>query len=173
MEENKIRTVDDELNRLLKELETIDVGTDKYVAVMTAIAKFQEMSLKESKYTTERLDVSMDRSAKEDQLDFEKLKHNEEFELEKEKILKEYELRMKELDVRQKDLEVKQAEVKVKSKRSIWAGVGAVAAAIFGGAIGWAHDRDLMNQLKETKEEQGIVDKDEFSLTQRFFSKKK
>lgn len=70
-------------------------------------------------------------------------------------------------DLREQEIEERRAD----SKRKVWGTIGAAIVGFFGtiAAVGGALHGQKM--LKETKEDQGMVDRDEFSMSRSMFPK--
>lgn len=144
--------IDKMINDITKTLSEMEDKTSKeYLDLSTSLRNLQDAQIKDLTYEQNCI-------AK-----------NAEQDLKKQEIKSTQEIKMKELEMEAelKRLEI-ESRVKQEKTRSVWGVIGAVGAAVvgFGGVLIECFSREKrIKDLREIKDEQGIVDRDLVNLT--------
>ena len=149
MDRAAIDSMIDDITRTLSEME--DKKSKEYMELSASLRNLQDSLIKDLTYEQNRIAKNMEQELKEQEL-----KSNQEF-------------KMKELEM---ESELKRLEIESRAKqektRSFWGFFGVIGAAALGlvGVIceGFSRGKRI-EQLREIKEDQGLVDRDLVNLT--------
>lgn len=149
MDRAAIDSMIDDITQTLSEME--DKKSKEYMELSASLRNLQDSLIKDLTYEQNRIAKNMEQELKEQEL-----KSNQEF-------------KMKELEM---ESELKRLEIESRAKqektRSFWGFLGVVGAAGLGlvGVICECFSRGKrIEQLREIKEDQGLVDRDLVNLT--------
>lgn len=139
----------DDITKTLSEME--DKTSKEYMELSASLRNLQDALIKDLTYEQNRIAKNMEQELKEHEINATQ------------------EIKMKELDMESelKRLEI-ESRVKQEKTRSVWGVVGAVGAAVVGfcGVLIECFSREKrIKDLREIKDEQGIVDRDLVNLT--------
>lgn len=149
MDRAAIDSMIDDITKTLSEME--DKKSKEYMELSASLRNLQDSLIKDLTYEQNRIAKNMEQELKEQEL-----KSNQEF-------------KMKELEM---ESELKRLEIESRTKqektRSRWGFLGVMGAAVLGfaGIIyeGFSKGKRI-EQLREIKEDQGLVDRDLVNLT--------
>lgn len=149
MDRAAIDSMIDDITRTLSEME--DKKSKEYMELSASLRNLQDSLIKDLTYEQNRIAKNMEQELKEQEL-----KSNQEF-------------KMKELEM---ESELKRLEIESRAKqektRSVWGFFGAIGAgalALAGVICECFSKGKRIEQLREIKEDQGLVDRDLVNLT--------
>lgn len=135
--------VEQQIDAMTELLPTLTPGTKEYSDLTASIRNLQDALLREETYEQNRIKANMELDLKEKELD-----------------LKEHEIQVKNVEIMERT-----SQEKTKSWLAFAGATIGGLAAIGTAVIGALSRRDTIRELRELKEDQGIVDRDLVNLT--------